>query len=140
MAFNDVNGATPQADKYYLYDTGQANPYAAKGTAIESAAIIDQAGVLGDINNDGKTDLIMGIYTTTNNSVATVNDRVLLNSEWAWTGFETGQGTTITKVNTTQDGTNDMQLADLNHDGYLDLVEANQRDNTGPRLMPITSS
>ena len=131
VAFNGVNGTTPQADKYYLYDTGQANPYVAKGTAIESAAIIDQAGVLGDINNDGKTDLIMGIYTTTNNSVATVNDRVLLNSEWAWTGFETGQGTTITKVNTTQDGTNDMQLADLNHDGYLDLVEANERDNSG---------
>ena len=44
-----------------------------------------------------------------------------------WNGLQTGQGTEITKPDLTQDGTNDMQLADLNHDGYLDLVEANQQ-------------
>ena len=66
VAFNDY-GTAAQADKYYLYNTGTTNPYAANGTAIESAAIRDQAGVLGDLNNDGNVDLIMGIYTTTNN-------------------------------------------------------------------------
>ena len=66
MAFNDY-GTAAQVDKYYLYNTGTANPYQANGTAIESAAIRDQAGVLGDLNNDGNVDLIMGIYTTTNN-------------------------------------------------------------------------
>ncbi len=79
VAFNDY-GTAAQVDKYYLYNTGTTNPYQANGTAIESAAIRDQAGAVGDINNDGSTDLIMGIYTTTNNPNVggTVNDRVFL--------------------------------------------------------------
>lgn len=81
VAFNDFNGTTPQADKYYLFNTGTTNPYAANGTVIESAAIGDRAGVLGDVNKDGDVDLIMGIYTTNNNPNVggTVNDRVFLN-------------------------------------------------------------
>ena len=79
-----TDGAAAQSDKYYLYNTGTTNPYSANGTAIESAAIRTQAGVLGDINKDGYVDLIMGIYTTANqpSGVTTVNDRVLLNVEW----------------------------------------------------------
>ena len=50
--------------------------------------------------------------------------------------MQTGQGTEIRKPDTTQDGTNDMQLVDLNHDGYLDLVEANQQ-TTGSRLCQL---
>lgn len=81
VAFNDFNGTTPQVDKYYLYNAGTTNPYQANGTAIESAAIGDRAGVLGDVNKDGNVDLIMGIYTTTNNPNVggAVNDRVFLN-------------------------------------------------------------
>src|SRR5271157_3398562 len=95
VAFNDY-GTAAQADKYYLYNTGTTNPYQANGTTIESGAIRDQAGVLGDINNDGKTDLVMGIYTTTNNpNVANVYDRVFLNTDWAWSGFETAPSSVI---------------------------------------------
>ena len=73
VAFNDY-GTAAQADKYYLYNTGTTNPYQANGTAIESPAIRDQAGVLGDLNNDGNVDLIMGIYATRQHY-----DRVFLN-------------------------------------------------------------
>ena len=71
----------PRPTSTDLYKTGTTNPYSANGTAIETLAIRDQAGVLGDLNNDSNVDLIMGIYTTTNNPNVggTVNDRVFLN-------------------------------------------------------------
>ncbi len=59
VAFNDY-GTTNQTDKYYLYNPGTSNPYQANGTGIENPAIRNQAGVLGDLDNDGNVDLIMG--------------------------------------------------------------------------------
>src|SRR5215831_2477391 len=76
---------------------------------------------LGDVNNDGALDLVV-----TNSDRDTV-DIFLGNGKG---GFSLGPGSPFTASASVEFYTRSLHLVDLNEDGKLDIITANQRRNT----------
>lgn len=93
----------------------------AGGFAISGSYVVGnnpQKAVAADVNNDGKPDLITAIWNSGSGNSLTV----LTNNGKG--GFVFNQSLTV------GNGCTDVAAADVNQDGFPDLISANYNDNT----------
>ncbi|MDH5389217.1 MAG: FG-GAP-like repeat-containing protein [Gammaproteobacteria bacterium] len=114
----DVIGGVWGGTNKLNINNGTKNPYNQAAQNLGTDALLTQALAVGDINRDGLDDVVSG-----NNGG---NNLLHLNNGTP-TPF-TGAGTNVSNVAET-DVTRDLVLADLNRDGYLDVIAGNQGIN-----------
>lgn len=89
----------------------QGNGSFLQGASYSSQFLTETAGVLGDLNNDGKLDLVYGYTNGGGGGVMSVR-------------LGAGDGTFGAEVTNSEvvPYVSDLKLADVNNDGYLDAV------------------
>ena len=128
VALGDVNGDgrldlvvgnSNQPNRLYL-NNGTANPFnGVTGTDISADANNTRAVALGDINGDGRLDVVAG-------NASLQANRLYLNNGTA----DPFNGVTGANITTDGHNTTSVALGDMNGDGRLDVVAGNDRNDT----------
>ena len=97
---------------YWNDNTGIGNPFSLTDTTIIlNSNLASQTGALGDLDNDGDLDLVVGVKSDSNLVFIWSDNNFTLKQKFSVGGAEAL--------------TYDILIADLNGDSYLDIAEAN---------------
>ena len=141
----------PATSRFFTFDGTQFSPHEKANAALENIGLITGA-VFSDITGNGKPELLLSefwgtlrVFEWQNDAVNELTSKLGFDQYRGWwnsvaTGDFTGNGRMdIVGLNWgenheflfTDDGKNHIFYADMNQDGYIDLIEAYHSDEIG---------
>lgn len=115
----NFSGGTPAPSAVY-YNNGSETPFSGVTPEFFGNNQVTRSVAVGDLNNDGNPDVVLGNFGEQN--------RYFISSGAPTNPYSPGVGLTL---GTSSRDTTSIALADINHDGFLDVVEgvANNASN-----------
>ncbi|MFQ6073277.1 MAG: FG-GAP repeat domain-containing protein, partial [Methanosarcinales archaeon] len=118
---NAYNGATRNINSYIYW--GSASGYSS-GNKTELPTHRAHGKSIADLNNDGYLDIVFS--NLQNDATYNLNSYIYWGSE---SGFSSGNKTELPTI-----GAHGNSIADLNNDGYLDIVFSNSYNDATPNI------